>query len=131
MSLETMIRTKWSEDAALNALIPVERVTTSWPARPLSPLAVLRIGKRTRVARANTGEAFDRIDIGVEIWGETRGEADSAGALARELLDSAAEQVDGETRRLRFIDQESTLVDGSRWRTLLQFRLSIGPIPAS
>jgi hypothetical protein len=68
MNLEQMIHERWAADAALAALLPVERLTTGRAIGATLPYATLiPIRRRTRL-RTNAASAIEEVTLRIDVW---------------------------------------------------------------
>lgn len=67
MDLERMIRSRWSADETLSAILPVERLTVGETSHPVLPFAKLRRRESRPWLRVNTGESFEKIETTIEV----------------------------------------------------------------
>lgn len=92
MNIERAIQDRWQRNAALSALLPVERLFTGTaPGDPPPPYAVLTRLDTQPVLRTSSGTALDEARIDLSIW---------AGEL--ELLQRIAAEVERGFERAGF-----------------------------
>jgi hypothetical protein len=103
MNLEQVLHQRWSDNAALDALLPAQRVTTGRSSEGSLPRATITRRSRRTVCHTNSGETIEDVSIEIRIRHES---FDDATAIVEQFL-------------VVFNRSQFDLVDGAR---VLSFR---------
>jgi len=106
MNLEQAIRSRWAADQALNALLPVTRLTVGETSHPVLPYAKLRRGESKPWVRVNTGESFERTEASLDIHCATY---DAARSVIDAIGVALEGSVESEGTRFHFVRRSETI----------------------
>lgn len=83
MNLEQALHQRWSDNQALNALLPAERVTTGRSSIESLPRATLSRRSRRTVCRTNSGDTLEEVTVELRLRHES---FDAAVAIVQQFL---------------------------------------------
>ena len=122
MNLEQALHQRWSNDAALNSLLPADRVTTGRSSLGSLPRATLARQSRRTVCRTNSGETLEEVTVEMRLRHDS---FDAAVAVVQQFLTvfdrSQVSLADGaEVQSLRRIQDDCRQDSDGTWQFLVE-----------
>ncbi|MCC6125826.1 MAG: DUF3168 domain-containing protein [Pirellulales bacterium] len=127
MKLAKHLHEHWSSSAALNGLLPVEKVFTGMSGDSALPYATISLEGAKPLSRHGDGSALDEVAVQIELF---HGGYDAGLAVLKEIeaaferlsldLDEGRKMLD-----MRRGDRREKPLDAETWRFALDFRCTV------